>query len=505
MPGGIEYYLPLFFEQTATLFDYLPDDTLAFEAEPCARRRQTPRRHRGPLRAAPPRPGAPAAAAARRLYLAATNSPAAQRPPGVLLAIRRGAAAAQGLRRRLQLRHRHAAGAWHPGPRRRARGGAEGLPRRARPAHPVRRREHRPARDAARQPARLRIRPRRRRLAAFADGDLPPRRHRRRRWSSRCCCPPAPAPRHRADHRDPALRRAVRQERRRKARERDGEAVVRNLTELHEGAPVVHEEHGVGRFLGLQTMQVGGSEVEFLALEYANGDKLYVPVSSLHLISRYTGAAAEERAAAPPGQRPMGQGQAQGRAEGPRRGRRAAGHLRPPRRPPGRRLPRPRRRLRRLRRRLRVRGDAGPAARHRGHPQDMADPKPMDRVVCGDVGFGKTEVAMRAAFVAVNAGARSPCWCPPRCSPSSTTRTSPTASPTGHPRREPVALQNTKETKAILDGLAKGTVDIVVGTHKLLQPSVRFKDLGLAIIDEEHRFGVRHKERSRACAARSTC
>ena len=158
----------------------------------------------------------------------------------------------------------------------------------------------------------------------------------------------------------------VRQERRRKARERDGESIVRNLTELTEGAPVVHEDHGVGRYLGLQTLSIGGLTTEFLTLEYAKGDKLYVPVSSLHLISRYTGASPENAPAAPLGRRPVGQGQAQGRREGPRRGRRVAGHLCPARRPRGRRLPRTGTGIRRLRRCLRLRGDPGPVARHRG-------------------------------------------------------------------------------------------------------------------------------------------
>ena len=119
----------------------------------------------------------------------------------------------------------------------------------------------------------------------------------------------------------------------------------------------------------------------------------------------------------------------------------------------------------------------------------------MDRLVCGDVGFGKTEVALRAASSPPTAAIRWRCWCRPPCSRSSTSRPSPTASPTGPSRSRSCRAFAPPKNKVTLDGLATGTLDIVVGTHRLLQPGVQFKDLGLLIIDEEHRFGVRHKER----------
>ncbi|MBB1126431.1 transcription-repair coupling factor [Thiospirillum jenense] len=279
------------------------------------------------------------------------------------------------------------------------------------------------------------------------------------------------------------------------ARERDPDTIIRNLTELHSGAPVVHETHGIGRFLGLQTLTVGGIETEFLALEYAQNAKLYVPVSSLHLISRYTGGTAEQA----PLHR-LGSDQWERTKQKITKqindvaaelldlyARRSArqGHVFPD---PGtdyvafadafafEETPDQQRAIDAILR-------------------DMADQKPMDRVVCGDVGFGKTEVALRAAFVAVSGGCQVVVLVPttllaqqhyqnfldrfadwPICIDSLS------------------RFRSAKEQSQILNGLADGSIDIIIGTHKLLQPNVRFKHLGLIIVDEEHRFGVRHKE-----------
>lgn len=294
----------------------------------------------------------------------------------------------------------------------------------------------------------------------------------------------------------------VRQERRRRGRERDGEAVVRNLSELNEGAPVVHEEHGVGRFLGLRLLEVGGQQAEFLMLEYAKGDKLYVPVSSLHLISRYTGAS-EENA---PLHRLGGDQWDRIKKKAAQKAHDVAAEL-----------------LDIYARRAARQGVAFPdpgadyaafaaAFEFEETPdqqraieailEDMAAAKPMDRVVCGDVGFGKTEVAMRAAFVAVNGGRQVVLLVPTTLLAQQHYQNLADRFADWPIRVESLSrFKNAKEQKQVIAGLADGSIDIVVGTHKLLQPSIRFKHLGLAIIDEEHRFGVRHKEQLKSLRA----
>ncbi|MBK5932068.1 transcription-repair coupling factor, partial [Halochromatium salexigens] len=287
----------------------------------------------------------------------------------------------------------------------------------------------------------------------------------------------------------------VRQERRRKIRERDGEAVVRNLTELVEGAPVVHEEHGVGRFLGLQTIDIGGTTAEFLALEYAKGDKLYVPVSSLHLISRYTGAEPEH---APLHRLGSDQWEKAKRKAAEKvhdvaaelldiYARRAARQ--------GVSFPTPGPEYDAFATAFAFEETPDQQRAIEAILTDMADPKPMDRVVCGDVGFGKTEVAMRAAFNAVNAGKQVALLVPTTLLAQQHFQNLSDRFADWPIKVESLSrFKSAKEVKGVIDGLAAGTVDIVVGTHKLLQASVKFKNLGLAIIDEEHRFGVRHKE-----------
>ena len=294
----------------------------------------------------------------------------------------------------------------------------------------------------------------------------------------------------------------VRQERRRRAARQDSEQVVRNLTELHIGAPVVHEDHGVGRYLGLQTLEVGGLKTEFLTLEYAKGDKLYVPVSSLHLISRYTGAAPENA----PLHRLGGDQWERLKKRAAQRVRDVAAEL-----------------LEIYARRAAREGFAFPPldAEYQAFAAafpfeetpdqqqaidavlaDMASPRPMDRVVCGDVGFGKTEVAMRAAFMAVHGGKQVAVLVPTTLLAQQHYQNFADRFADWPVRVESLSrFRSGKQQKEILSALESGGVDIVVGTHKLIQSDIKFKNLGLVIIDEEHRFGVRQKERFKALRA----
>jgi transcription-repair coupling factor (superfamily II helicase) len=294
----------------------------------------------------------------------------------------------------------------------------------------------------------------------------------------------------------------ARQERRRKRPTRDSDAIIRNLTDLHPGAPVVHEEHGVGRYLGLQILAVGGQEAEFLTLEYAGGDKLYVPVASLHLVGRYTGADAEHA----PLHKLGGEQWARIRRKAAEKARDVAAEL-----------------LDIYARRAARKGESLDAratdyqAFAAAFPfeetpdqaraieavlDDMASDRPMDRVVCGDVGFGKTEVAMRAAFVAASSGRQVAVLVPTTLLAQQHYQNFTDRFADWPIRIESLSrFRSGKETKAVLEGLADGRVDIVIGTHKLIQGDVKFKRLGLVIIDEEHRFGVRHKERLKALRA----
>ncbi len=284
------------------------------------------------------------------------------------------------------------------------------------------------------------------------------------------------------------------------------EGMLRDLSEVKAGDPVVHESHGIGRYLGLLTMNLGEGETEFLTLEYAGGDKLYVPVSSLHLISRYSGAPAE---AAPLHQLGSGQWE-KAKNKAARQVRDTAAEL-----------------LELYARRAARQGHAFGLKVHdydafaEGFPfeetpdqaaaikaviEDLKSGKPMDRLICGDVGFGKTEVALRAAFVAVADGKQVAVLVP-------TTLLAEQHFNTFSDRFAQVAdtwpvkiaelsrFRSVKETAAALAGLAEGQVDIAIGTHKLLSRDVKFKQLGLVIVDEEHRFGVRHKERLKALRA----
>ncbi len=289
--------------------------------------------------------------------------------------------------------------------------------------------------------------------------------------------------------------KAQQRRRRRLSAARELENIFNNLNELTIGAPVVHQEHGVGRYLGLQTLTVGGIEAEFLMLEYAGGDKLYVPVSSLHLIGRYSGISAENA----PLHRLGSEQWSKAKKKAMERARDVAAEL----------LDIHAKRAARLGFAFNVENsdyDAFAAAfPFEETPDqitaidailhDMAAPQPMDRVVCGDVGFGKTEVAMRAAFVAVQSGKQVAVLVP-------TTLLAQQHYQNFRDRFAdwPVRIEvmsrfvTSKQQKTIGDELAEGKVDIIIGTHKLLSKDMRYQALGLVIIDEEHRFGVTQKE-----------
>ncbi|HTV97986.1 MAG TPA: transcription-repair coupling factor [Steroidobacteraceae bacterium] len=294
----------------------------------------------------------------------------------------------------------------------------------------------------------------------------------------------------------------ARQERRRRRSERDPAKILKELSDLRVGAPVVHESYGVGRYVGLQTMDVAGYTGEFLVLEYADGDKLYVPVQALHLVSRYTGAPAETA--------PLHK---LGGAEWQKARRRAAQRIRDvaaelldlySRRAAreGASMQAPETEYRAFQAGFRFEETADQAAAIEQVLSDMRSGKPMDRVICGDVGFGKTEVALRAAFVAVEAGKQVGVLVPTTLLAQQHYTTFLDRFADWPVRIESLSRFRTqKEAAAVIAGIADGSVDIVIATHRLLQGKVRFKNLGLVVIDEEHRFGVRDKEKLKALRA----
>lgn len=295
--------------------------------------------------------------------------------------------------------------------------------------------------------------------------------------------------------------RVLQRRRREKPTEAD-DAGYRDLSELRIGAPVVHIDHGVGRYQGLETITVEGEASEFLMLEYAGGSKLYVPVSSLHLISRYTGSDTDHA----PLHKLGTDRWSNAKQKALEKIRDTAAEL-----------------LDVYARREARKGFAfeDPKEAYRafaaGFPfeetpdqqaaieavfEDMVSEKPMDRLVCGDVGFGKTEVAMRAAFMATYSGKQVAVLVPTTLLAqqhyeSFRDRFSDTAVHVELLSRFRSGGQTTKAMAAIEAGKA----DIVIGTHKLLQGDIKFKNLGLVIIDEEHRFGVQQKERLKALRA----
>ncbi len=294
----------------------------------------------------------------------------------------------------------------------------------------------------------------------------------------------------------------ARQERRRRRAERDPARILKELADLRIGAPVVHETYGVGRYQGLQTMDVAGQIGEFLVLEYADGDKVYVPVQSLHLVSRYTGAPAETA----PLHKLGGDQWQKARRKAAARIRDVAAEL----------LDLYSRRAAREGTSI-VATEAEYRAFQAGFPfeetadqaaaiaeviADLKSGKPMDRLICGDVGFGKTEVALRAAFIAVQAGRQVAVLVPTTLLAQQHFTTFTDRFADWPVRVESLSrFRTNKESAGVIAGVAAGTVDIVIATQKLLQGKVRFKDLGLVIIDEEHRFGVRDKEKLKALRA----
>ena len=296
--------------------------------------------------------------------------------------------------------------------------------------------------------------------------------------------------------------RARQERRRRKSAASDPNAILRDLQSLTAGAPVVHEEYGVGRYVGLQAMEVGGQPGEFLVLEYQGGDRLYVPVHALHYVSRYSGGAPESAPL-----HKLGSDQwSRARRRAAEKVRDVAAEL-----------------LdlyaqRKARRGLQLApNELEYQAFANGFPfeetadqadaivqviADLGREQPMDRVVCGDVGFGKTEVAMRAAFVAVQAGKQVVVLVPTTLLAQQHQNSFADRFADWPVRIESLSrFRSGKETTAALEGVENGTVDILIATHRLLHAQPRFKDLGLVIIDEEHRFGVRDKERLKALRA----
>jgi transcription-repair coupling factor (superfamily II helicase) len=294
----------------------------------------------------------------------------------------------------------------------------------------------------------------------------------------------------------------ARQERRRRRVQSDPQAILRDLTALGPGSPVVHEEYGVGRYLGLQVMQVAGQDGEFVVLEYAGGDKLYVPVQQLHLVSRYSGAAPESA----PLHR-LGTDQwAKARKKAADQIRDVAAELldlyaqRQARK--GQALPSREQEYQAFVSSFPFEETPDQAEAIRQVLQDLSSEKPMDRVICGDVGFGKTEVAMRAAFVAAQAGKQVCVLVPTTLLAEQHTTNFRDRFADWPVRIETLSrFRTSKESNSVLEGLEKGTVDIVIATQKLLHANVRFKELGLIIVDEEHRFGVRDKEKLKALRA----
>ncbi len=295
----------------------------------------------------------------------------------------------------------------------------------------------------------------------------------------------------------------VRQQRRRdKDKARSTEGMLKDLSELRENDPVVHEQHGVGRYRGLISLDFGEGENEFLLLEYAGDDKLYVPVSQLFLISRYSGG--------PPESAPLhrlGSGNwEKAKKKALKQIRDTAAEL-----------------LNLYAQRAARKGHAFTLSLHdyetfaEGFPfeetpdqlsaieaviSDMQSGRPMDRLVCGDVGFGKTEVALRAAFVAVMGGRQVAVLVP-------TTLLAEQHYQNFSDRfaewpikvAEISRFRTAKEQAEALKGLADGSIDIIIGTHRLISKDVKFDNLGLVILDEEHRFGVRQKEQLKALRA----
>ena len=285
------------------------------------------------------------------------------------------------------------------------------------------------------------------------------------------------------------------QTRRRKRAARDPDAVLRDLSELSIGSPIVHIDHGVGRYQGLTKLDVGGENAEFLSIEYARGDKLYVPVAQLHLVSRYSGTAPELAPLHALG----GDAWERAKKKAAEKVRDVAAELlaiyaqREARQ--GTSIPVDREMTEQFAAAFPFEETPDQSTAIDAVIADLAAPKPMDRVVCGDVGFGKTEVALRAAFVAATGGKQVAVLAPTTLLAQQHYQNFRDRYADWPIRVEVLSrFKSGKEITAALKKLADGQVDVMIGTHKLLQSDVKFKDLGLVIIDEEQRFGVRQKE-----------
>lgn len=507
-PPGIEYYLPLFFDKTATLFDYLAAETLpvigdgAFEAAEQfwtnTGERYEQRRHDLERPLLPP----------DALYLAPNA-----------------------LRERLNEGNRvEVCGEGHP-----QRERAQALGDQPAPALPIAARDHAPA-DALKSflgsyPGRVLIAAdsagRREALlellhaagmrpdvlpgwTAFAPTLTATPLARAGEGLSRFAIAVAPLEDGFAISEPPIAVLTERQlfperasqPRRRRRVGREPEAIIRDLGELNEGSPIVHEDHGVGRYRGLITLEAGGLPGEYLEIEYAKGDRLYVPVAQLHLINRYSGASDETAPLHSLG----GEQWTKAKRKAAEKVRDVAAEL-----------------LEIQAKRQARAGLAIDIDRSMYEPfaaafpfeetpdqhsaieaviRDLGSSQPMDRVICGDVGFGKTEVAVRAAFVAAAAGKQVAVLVPTTLLAEQHYRTMRDRFADWPLKVEVLSrFKTAKEIKAELEKVAEGKIDVVVGTHRLLQPDVRFKDLGAVIVDEEQRFGVRQKEALKALRA----
>jgi transcription-repair coupling factor (superfamily II helicase) len=295
---------------------------------------------------------------------------------------------------------------------------------------------------------------------------------------------------------------AIRRRNKKQEKVSDVEALIKDLSELNVGDPVVHSAHGIGRYKGLINMDLGQGPSEFLHLQYADDATLYVPVSQLQQISRYTGVSADEA----PLHRLGGAAWEKAKRKAAEQVRDSAAEL-----------------LNIYARRAARQGHAfryspndyesfandfgfdetaDQSAAIHAVIQDMISPRPMDRLVCGDVGFGKTEVALRAAFIAITGGKQVALLAPTTLLAEQHFQTlSDRFAKWPVKVAEMSRFRSAKEITAAIKGIADGTIDIVVGTHKLLSKDINFQRLGLLIIDEEHRFGVRHKEAMKAMRA----
>lgn len=296
--------------------------------------------------------------------------------------------------------------------------------------------------------------------------------------------------------------KASQRRRRKHSQQISSDTIIRNLAELSLGQPVVHIQHGIGRYQGLQVLDAAGITAEFVTIEYAGGSKLYVPVASLHLLSRYTGSDQEHA----PLHKLGSDVWEKARKKAAEKVRDVAAEL-----------------LDVYAQRAAHKGyafrldqgqyaqfaDSFPYAETADQSDaiqavlhDMQTAAPMDRLVCGDVGFGKTEVAMRATFVAVNDGKQVAILVPTTLLAQQHFENFRNRFANWPVRVEVLSrFVSTKDQKAILTDVENGKVDILIGTHKLLQDDIKLHDLGLLIVDEEHRFGVRQKEKIKALRA----